>query len=296
LVAVYVDWKVTIFMIEKDNVQKVKDYYNNVQSSYNSFWMNKRNLAMHLGFWDKDTKNQHDALMNENRYIAKALDINQNDIILDAGCGVGGTAIWVAEEYGAKVSGISIMENQIVLAKKYAKDRGVDKLVDFKVQNYVNTSFPDESFTKIYAMESVCHTENKEDFFLEAYRLLKPGGELAFIDEFVTKNSLTNKEQKILDDWLLGWAVPNMLTVRDFKNRLEKTGFKNIRDVDVTKKVIKSSSKIQMVGLLFYPYDSVMSKLGLVPMETYNSTISCIRQKTLFTKNIVDFRSITCQK
>ncbi len=296
MVAVYISRKGFSIMIDKDSVQKVKDYYNNVQSSYNSFWMNKRNLAMHLGFWDKNTKSQHDALINENRYIANALNINQNDIVLDAGCGVGGTAIWIAEEYGARVSGVSIMENQIELAKKYTKDRGVDDLVDFRVKNYIETGFPDESFTKIYAMESVCHAENKEEFFAEAYRLLKKDGELAFIDEFVTKDKLNKNDQKLLNDWLVGWAVPNMLTAKEFKDGLKRMGFKNIKDSNVTKKVIKSSSKIQMVGLLFYPYDLPMSKLGIVPIETYNSTIACIRQKTLFTKNIVDFRLITCQK
>lgn len=283
-------------MTNDNNIDKVKNYYNKVQSSYNSFWMNKKNLAMHLGFWDKNTKSQHEALMNENKYIAEALKINKNDTVLDAGCGVGGTAIWIAEEFGAKVSGVSIMENQIELAKKYAKDRGVDNLVDFKVKDYIDTGFPDQSFTKIYAMESVCHTEDKEDFFKEAYRLLKPGGELAFIDEFVAKDNLDKKEQRLLDDWLDGWAVPNMLTAKKFKEGLKIIGFKNIKDVDVTEKVIKSSGRIQLIGFLFYPYDTVMSKLGLVTKETYFSTISCVRQKTLFTKKIVDFRLITCQK
>lgn len=282
--------------MEDKNIEKVKNYYNKVQSSYNSFWMNKRNLAMHLGFWDKETKSQHEALLNENKYIADALNITKEDIILDAGCGVGGTAIWIAENFGAKVSGVSIMENQIEPAKGYAIDRGVDNLVEFKVKNYINTGYPNQSFTKIFAMESVCHAENKEDFFKEAYRLLKPGGELAFIDEFVTKDNLSKKEQQLLNDWLVGWAVPNMSTAKKFKELLGETGFKNIKDVDVTEKVIRSSGRIQMVGFIFYPYDTVMSKLGLVSRETYQSTIACVRQKTLFTKNIVDFRLITCQK
>lgn len=282
--------------MSSSNTENVKNYYNRLQSSYNLVWMNKKNLAMHLGFWDKDTKNHHEALLNENKYVADALDIKESDIILDAGCGVGGTAIYIAEKYGAKVIGVSLNENQIEPAKKYAKNRGVDKLVDFKVKNYNDTGFPDESFTKIYAIESVCHTENKEDFFKEAYRLLKPGGKLAFIDEFVAKEKLSQKEQGLLDDWLEGWAVPNMLTAKKFKEGLEKTGFKNIKDMDVTEKVIRSSGRIQLIGYLFYPFDTIMSKIGLVSKEEYSSTIASVRQKTLFTKKIVDFRVISCQK
>jgi hypothetical protein len=39
------------------------------------FWMNKNNLALHMGFWEKDTKNLNDALMNENKYVAEKLSI-----------------------------------------------------------------------------------------------------------------------------------------------------------------------------------------------------------------------------
>lgn len=282
--------------MEEKNSEKVRKYYDRLQSSYNLVWMNKKNLAMHLGVWDKETKSHHQALINENRYIANALDIKEDDVLLDAGCGVGGTAIWIAEQYGVNVTGISINENQVGPARKYAKDRGVDGLVKFELRNYLDTKFPDQSFTKIYAIESICHAENKEDFFKEAYRLLKPGGKLAIIDEFVSKDNLNQKEKKLLNDWLEGWAVPNMLTVKKFKEGLKKTGFKNIEDIDITQKVIRSSGRIQIIGFLFYPFDTVMSKIGLVSKEEYSSTIASVRQKTLFKRKIVDFRVIKCQK
>lgn len=282
--------------MKENHIEKVKNYYNNVQKSYDILWMNKKNLAMHLGFWDENTKSQHEALFNENLYIAKALDIKKGDKVLDAGCGVGGTAIWIAEEYGAKVTGVSIMKNQIDMAKQYAKDRKVDHLVNFKVKDYIETGFPDESFDKIYAMESMCHAESKEDFIREMYRLLKPGGTIAIIDEFVAKEFLDKDEQRLLNDWLDGWAVPNMLRVEKFHEMFIAGGFKKLKSVDVTEKIMRSVRKIQYIGLIFYPFDTVLSKIGLVSEESFGSTVASIRQRTLFKKGIVIFYLLKGQK
>ncbi len=143
--------------------EKVRAYYNTVQKTYDNYWMNKENLAMHLGFWDKDTKGVHEALINENQYVANSLNITKNDIVLDAGCGVGGTAIWVAEKYGVKVIGVNIVEKQIEAAKKYAKERKIDHLVNFELKDYADTGFPNESFTKVYNIESFCKSTQKEN-------------------------------------------------------------------------------------------------------------------------------------
>lgn len=159
-----------------DNTAEVVRYYDNSQWTYNVFWMNQRNLAMHYGFWDEGSTNRADALMNENRHLARALGIQETDVCLDAGCGVGGTAIAFAEEYGARVTGVTINAKQVAQAQKHIKRRGVQHLVEVETADFCDTGLPGQSFDKVYAMESVCHALDKKRFFNEAFRLLKPGG------------------------------------------------------------------------------------------------------------------------
>ena len=41
--------------------QKVIKYYDQNQIFYDLFWMNKKNLAIHYGFWETNTKNLNQA-------------------------------------------------------------------------------------------------------------------------------------------------------------------------------------------------------------------------------------------
>ncbi len=66
-----------------------------------------------------------------NERLADRLDLKAGDHVLDAGCGIGGSSIWLAENFGVRVTGITISPTQIDQARKNAKKRGVEHLVNF---------------------------------------------------------------------------------------------------------------------------------------------------------------------
>jgi cyclopropane fatty-acyl-phospholipid synthase-like methyltransferase len=53
-----------------------------------------------------------------NEILANKVRIAQSDMILDAGCGIGGSSIWLAEHIGCRVVGIDITESQLTIARK----------------------------------------------------------------------------------------------------------------------------------------------------------------------------------
>ncbi len=267
--------------MKKDHKSKITRYYNDSQILYRFFWMNKRNLAMHYGLWDKDTKSKHEALINENEYIGRDLDIKDSDIVLDAGCGVGGTSIWIAEKYGAKVVGINIVEKQIKLANKYAKERKADNLVSFELGDYCKTNFPNESFDKIFALESVCHTDDKDAFVKEAYRLLKPGGKFCIYDYFINKlNNETDKQN--YETFCNGWAMSNLAKQTEFEKFLSKNGFKNIRFSDLTSKALESSKRIRNASNAWLWVDKTLNFFKIVSDENVISTKASVVQYDFF--------------
>ena len=266
---------------EKNQTEKIKYYYNENQSFYDFFWMNKKNLAMHYGYWDENTKNRNEALFNENTFVAKALNLVKDDVVLDAGCGVGGTSIYIAEKYDAKVVGISLMENQIEAAKKYAVRRKVENSVAFEIANYNNTKFDDNSFTKILAIESACHSENKEEFIKEAYRLLKPGGKLVVCDYFVNKLKDNNDEKnyKILCE---GWAMANLSKKTDSEIFLSKCGFIDLTFSDYTNLAMRSSKFMRRIAMMWVPIDFTLNLVKIVSDQNFISTKASVVQNHLF--------------
>ncbi len=281
--------------MDKDHKSKIRRYYDDSQMLYRLFWMNKRNLAMHYGLWDVDTKNLHEALINENEYIGRDLDVQKNDIVLDAGCGVGGTSIWMTEKYGAKVVGINIVEKQVNLANKYAKGRKADNLVSFVLGDYCKTQFPDSSFDKIFAVESVCHTGDKEAFVMELYRLLKPGGKFCIYDYFV--NKLNNEvDKRNYETFCNGWAMSNLAKKNVFEQYLSRNKFNNIRFADMTSKALKSSKRIRNESSAWLWVDKTLNVFKIVSDENVISTKASVVQYDLFKDGACYYGSFYAEK
>jgi cyclopropane fatty-acyl-phospholipid synthase-like methyltransferase len=214
-------------MADKNNKIKllnkeVEKYYNDTLQLYNFFYSND---ALHYGFWHKDTKKLSDAIKNTNIFVAELLDLNKDDYVLDAGCGVGGTSLFMAEKFKAKITGITLSAKQLIQAKRKAAKKKLDKLVNFEKMDFNKTAFQNETFTKIFGLESVCYAYDKLDFLKEAYRILKVGGKIVVADGFLSKRQLTEEEDVIYKKCLLGWKVDNLSHRDDFFKYLEKAGF-----------------------------------------------------------------------
>jgi|TARA_Y100000031_G_scaffold156411_1_gene210845 cyclopropane fatty-acyl-phospholipid synthase-like methyltransferase len=91
--------------------ERVKKYYDYTLNLYKLFWHGDT-YAVHYGIWDESTKSLHDALLNANKFLADRTDIKSGEKALDAGCGVGGSAFWLAKKRGAYVVGITISQKK----------------------------------------------------------------------------------------------------------------------------------------------------------------------------------------
>lgn len=217
-----------------DNLTRVRDYYDSTWLDYRLLWLNPLNRALHFGYWDKNTTSHAESLLNMNQALANRIGIQSGQRILDAGCGVGGTSIWLAKRYNAQVVGITPVASQIARARRYACEQGVDDRVSFEQQDYTCTGFPNASFDIVLAMESVCHAPNKERFLTEARRILRPGGRLGITEYMLTRAPQDDIERQLLNSWLAGWAIPNLATGDAWTVMARQTGFDQVEVDDIT--------------------------------------------------------------
>src|ERR1700694_4686200 len=158
------------------DLSRIRAYYDETWMDYRMLWLNPQNRAIHFGYWDEHTASHTQSLLAMNRVLASHLGIRSGQRILDAGCGVGGSAIWLAKTYDVKVVGITPVASQAARAYRYAQEQGVADQVSFEQQDYTHTTFSDASFDVVWAMESLCHAPNKRLVLAEARRLLRPSG------------------------------------------------------------------------------------------------------------------------
>ena len=114
----------------------IADYYNQTLNHYQDWWGLNKNFAVHYGIWDTNTNNFNEALLNTNRILMEIADIREGERILDAGCGVGGSAFYLAKHRNVQVCGITLSEKQHSYAVKKCNELGVETHVNFKIEDY----------------------------------------------------------------------------------------------------------------------------------------------------------------
>ena len=233
-------------------------YYDHCETDYRLLWDLDHSHAMHAGFWDETTKTLRDALRRENEVLAEIAKIKSGDRVLDAGCGVGGSSIFLSKKYRCDVVGITLSEKQALTARSNAQKAGVASSVSFHTMDYTQTSFEDQSFDVIWGIESICHAPNKEDFIKEASRLLKKGGRIVIADGFSAQDTYTARDHHLMDRWLKGWGVSSLETINAFERHLHNHKFQNINFSNVTNYVWPSAKKLYLYS---WP-GIVLSKMG----------------------------------
>ncbi len=232
------------------NNDEIIRYYQNSQWMYRLFCYTPKTLGMHFGFWDEKTKNRQEAILNQNREIIRVGKIRADMRILDAGCGVGGTAFYIAQTTGASVWGISLDAKQIQLAKQYAQKQHVIPLTHFSTQDYTHTNFPDNFFDVVYGIESICYASPKTTFLKETYRILKPEGLVIIHDGYLTHLPKTPQERRILKNFTWAFVLPPMTTNDHMLHDMSKAGFVHNTSINMLKKVLPSVRYFRRWGIL----------------------------------------------
>jgi 2-polyprenyl-3-methyl-5-hydroxy-6-metoxy-1,4-benzoquinol methylase len=123
------------------------------------------------------------------------LDLSPGKTLLDVACGSGGPALRIAATTGCSVVGIDVHEQAISTANSLATERGLTKLVEFRVADAAEQlPFADAQFDAITCIDAINHLPDRRRVIAEWARLLKLGGRLLFTDPITVTGPLTNAE------------------------------------------------------------------------------------------------------
>ena len=66
-------------------LRAVQSYYNETWLDYRMMWMNRINRSIHFGYWDENTRNHSESLLNTNRVLVERAQFKAGELALDAG-------------------------------------------------------------------------------------------------------------------------------------------------------------------------------------------------------------------
>jgi ubiquinone/menaquinone biosynthesis C-methylase UbiE len=118
------------------------------------------------------------------REVAELSNIKASDLVLDVGCGLGGTARYLAEQYRCKVKGIDLTQEYILAGTKLTELVNLGDRVELSHGSALDLPFEDARFDIVWTQHVQMNIADKRRFYSEIGRVLKPGGRFLFHDVF----------------------------------------------------------------------------------------------------------------
>ncbi len=218
--------------------QQIREFYDASSGLWEQVW----GEHMHHGYYGKDGNlklERRQAQINLIEELLTWAQISPSDrpqTILDVGCGIGGSSLYLAEKFGAQVTGITLSPVQANRASERARAAGLAAHTTFAVANALQMPFADDSFDLVWSLESGEHMPDKLKFINECRRVLKPGGKLILATwchrPISSTNPLSSFEQKHLSEIYRVYCLPYVLSLPEYTEIVAECGFKDLQVAD----------------------------------------------------------------
>ncbi len=134
-----------------------------------------QDLNYSCAYFEQPDQSLEGAQRAKQRHIAAKLKVEPGMRVLDVGCGWGGMALYLAEHLGADVVGVTLSKEQHALAEARAREKGLERKVSFRLQDYREVP---ERFDRIVSIGMFEHVgvPHYNEFFDKLYDLLEDDG------------------------------------------------------------------------------------------------------------------------
>jgi len=178
--------------------------------------------------------------------IANLAQLKSHHRVLDVGCGLGGSARYIANKYGCSVVGIDLTDEYIDVANKLTELVNLDEKVSFQQGSAIELPFTSEKFDIVWTEHTQMNIADKEKFYGELSRVLKPKGRLVFHDVF----SGTVSEPYYPTPWAEYNSLSSLCTQEEAKTAIQKSNLevnewkdKSEQSLEFFKEMIKKTEK-----------------------------------------------------
>jgi ubiquinone/menaquinone biosynthesis C-methylase UbiE len=219
------------------NPQQIAQYYDDNTARFLSLGGSGDVAAIHRAIWAPGVTTQAQAFGFLNQLVANALQPvlpaePAEARLLDLGCGVGGTATWLAQALGVQVTGVTISQAQVLLAQQRAAALGLAERVSFAKGSFSAMPALPASHGA-YAIESFVHADDAAGFFTMAARHLLPGARLVLCDDFLNPPH-SAAAQACVARFRRGWHLNTLLSEEDTCALAQSAGFRLVEVQDLS--------------------------------------------------------------
>lgn len=218
--------------------ERIRHFYD--QST--RIWLDTWGEHMHHGHYGADgslKKNHQQAQVDLIEELLRWGGANGATRVLDAGCGVGGSARYLARRFGAQVLGLTLSPVQAQQGMRFTKKAGLEGRVDIVARDLMSLGPGDGSFDLIWSLESAEHIGDKKRLLEMFYELLVPGGQL-LMATWCHRNeppALAANELELLESLYGLYHLPPMVSIKHLEQMARDVGFQGVQSDDWSRAV-----------------------------------------------------------
>jgi cyclopropane-fatty-acyl-phospholipid synthase len=149
-------------------------YHYDVSNEFYGAWLDPA-MVYSCAYFENGDEDLATAQLKKIDHILAKIDLRPGQTLLDIGCGWGALVIRAAQRYGARCVGVTLSENQAMLARKQVVRAGLQDLVDIRLQDYRDVSGQFDRITSVGMFEHV-GLAHLTEYFRKVDSVLAPGG------------------------------------------------------------------------------------------------------------------------
>jgi len=162
--------------------------------------------------------------------LAQTARIGRGSRVADFCAGLGGTVRYLAHRYGADVTGIELTPARVAGAEELTRRVGLQESARVIEGNILEVPLADASMDAVVSQEAFCHVPNLKRALVEAFRILRKDGRLAFTD-WIANEPLTPDDAQLMWD---GMVIQPLRSISDYRHLVENSGFRVLSATDLT--------------------------------------------------------------
>jgi 27-O-demethylrifamycin SV methyltransferase len=137
---------------------------------------------LHYGVFDGVDEDLATATGRLTALMVEAARMDEGNSVLDVGCGTGASACLLAREHGVSVLGITTSRVGVKEAEERAVEADVSATASFERRDGMDNGLADESFDRVWVLESSHLMRRRDALISECARVLRPGGRICLCD------------------------------------------------------------------------------------------------------------------
>jgi len=216
--------------------ERVRRYYDNNAAAFER--LGQGGASIHRAVWGPGVSSRAEAFHHVDELILGTLPPDlAKPAIVDLGCGLGASLVYLAGRIDMSGEGITISAAQAARAAEIIAEAGAGERVRCREGDFL--SVPDDLVGQAdlaFSIEAFIHSPDAGRYFEQAALVLRPGGKLVLCDDFLNSAAppRTPRDRRLLEEFRVGWHAGSLLAVEQVRQAAAEHGLTLVREIDLT--------------------------------------------------------------